>query len=73
MDGICVKPTYPIDGFCQDFGVGRSTAYAEIRAGRLKAFKVGNKTMIAGEDALAWRNRHREAGYRKAPCPTRAA
>lgn len=72
MDQINLRPSYTVDGFCQDFGVGRSTAYAEIRAERLKAFKVGDRTLIAGEDALAWRNRYREAGYRRAAYPAAA-
>ena len=72
MGQLKVLPIYPMDDFCRDFGVGRSTAYAEIRAGRLKAFKVGDKTMVAGEDAMAWRDRHREAGFRKAAYPNAA-
>lgn len=59
MDQIEIRPVYPIDDFCKAFGVRRSKAYAEIRAGRLKAFKVGPRTMVAGEDALAWRGRYR--------------
>jgi excisionase family DNA binding protein len=73
MDQINLRPACTVDRFSEDFGVGRSTIYAEIRAGRLPAFKVGDRTLIAGEDALAWRNRHREAGYHKAPSPKRAA
>lgn len=61
MDQIEIRPVYPIDHFCKDFGVRRSKAYAEIRAGRLRAFKVGPRTMVAGEDALAWRERYRGA------------
>jgi hypothetical protein len=72
MSRVRVRPAYPLKGFCQDFGVGLSTAYAEIRAGRLKAFKVGDRTMVAGEDALAWRDRYREAGYRRAAYPAAA-
>jgi hypothetical protein len=72
MDQINVRPSYTVDAFCQDFGVGKSTAYAEIRAGRLNAFKVGDRTLIAGEDALAWRNGYREAGYRRAAYPAAA-
>ena len=59
MNQIRVRPAYPIDDFCRDFGISRSTAYAEIRARRLKAFKIGDKTMVAGEDALAWRDLYR--------------
>jgi hypothetical protein len=73
MGQISVRPAYTVDAFCGDFGIGRSTFYAEVRAGRLKAFKVGDKTMIAGEDAMAWRERYREAGYRRAAYPAGAA
>jgi hypothetical protein len=52
MDNVSNRPVYPVDDFCRDFGISRSTAYAEIRAGRLRAFKVGDRTMVAGEDAL---------------------
>ena len=72
MDQINLRPAYTVGRFSEDFGVGRSTIYAEIRAGRLKAFKVGDRTLIAGEDALAWRNRYREAGYRRAAHPVAA-
>jgi hypothetical protein len=69
MDGISIRPVYPVDDFCRDFGVSRSTAYTEIRAGRLKVFKIGDRTMVAGEDALAWRERYRAQGYRRAVYP----
>ena len=72
MDQLKVRPVYPVDEFCEDFGVSRTTAYAEIRAGRLRAFKIGERTMVAGEDAMAWRNRHREAGFRRAAYPNAA-
>jgi hypothetical protein len=69
---IQIRPAYTVDGFCRDFGGSRSTAYAEIRAGRLKAFKVGDRTMIAGEDALAWREQYRAQGYHRAAYPNAA-
>jgi hypothetical protein len=72
MDQISIRPAYPIGDFCRDFGIGTSTAYAEIRAGRLKAFKIGDKTMVAGEDALAWREQYRAQGYRRAAYPAAA-
>jgi excisionase family DNA binding protein len=70
MDQLRIRPVYPVDELCEDFGLSRTTVYAEILAGRLKAFKIGRKTMVAGEDALAWRDRHREAGFSKAPYPS---
>jgi hypothetical protein len=54
-----VKPVYTLQDFCRDFGICRSLAYEEIRGRRLRAYKVGASTRIAGEDALAWRESYR--------------
>ena len=54
-----IRPNYPINDFCEQFGFGRSFVYAEIRAGRLNAFKIGPRTCIAGDDAVAWLNSYR--------------
>jgi len=40
--------------FCAWAGIARSTVYKEIANGRLKARKIGGKTIIAREDANAW-------------------
>ena len=56
---VVIKPAYKVPEFCAQFGTGRSIAYEEIKAGRLRTFKVGGRTLIAGEDALAWRELHR--------------
>ena len=53
---VSVQPTYTIQQFSSAFGIGRSKAYLEISSGRLRTFKVGGRTLIAGEDAIAWRN-----------------
>jgi hypothetical protein len=37
---------YPIDDLADAIGIGRSKLYAEIRAGRLKAKKIGSRTII---------------------------
>jgi hypothetical protein len=75
MHQLYIRPVYGPDEFCQDFDIGRSTFYDEIRAGRLKAFKIGRFTKVAGEDAIAWRDQHRAQGYRRTvyPVRTRAA
>lgn len=57
--GVVVRPVYNIPDFCKDFGTSRSVAYEEIKAGRLRVFKNGSATRIAGEDALAWRDAKR--------------
>ena len=59
MTAFQIKPVYTILEFCRDFGIGRSFAYDEIKAGRLRTFKVGAATRIAGEDAMAWRELYR--------------
>jgi hypothetical protein len=40
--------------FCADYGVGRTFTYAEIKAGRLRAVKAGDRTLILQEDSEAW-------------------
>ena len=40
--------------FCADYGVGKTLTYAEIKAGRLRARKVGSKTVILHDDSEAW-------------------
>ena len=43
-----------IAGFCDYASVGRTTAFAEVKAGRLIAHKRGRSTIILIEDADAW-------------------
>jgi excisionase family DNA binding protein len=45
---------YPIDEFASALGVGRSKLYAEIKAGRLKAKKLGSRTLIKATDGQAY-------------------
>jgi hypothetical protein len=40
--------------FCEDYNVGRTTAYQEIKAGRLQARKCGKRTIITEDDAENW-------------------
>jgi prephenate dehydrogenase len=56
---IPVKPSYTVAEFCRDCAICRSRTYEEISAGRLRIFKIGSSTRIAGEDALAWRDMFR--------------
>jgi hypothetical protein len=43
--------------FCKEYGVGRTTTYGEIKAGRLKARKAGRRTIITDDDAEDWLSR----------------
>jgi hypothetical protein len=42
--------------FCSWAGMCPVTAYKEISEGRLKVVKVGRKTMVAAQDAIAYRD-----------------
>jgi excisionase family DNA binding protein len=46
---------YDIRSFCTAHHISRSYVYLEIKAGRLKRFKVGRKTLISREAAEMWR------------------
>ena len=46
---------YTLDEFCRRHGVGRTFAYKEIAAGRLKIRKAGRRTLVLPEDAAEWR------------------
>ncbi|MCF4124955.1 MULTISPECIES: helix-turn-helix domain-containing protein [Methylobacterium] len=43
-----------IEDFCRWAGIGRSLAYKEIEAGRLRIKKVGRRTLITMDAARAW-------------------
>jgi excisionase family DNA binding protein len=40
--------------FSQLYGVGRTKVYDELKSGRLRGRKVGNRTIIARDDAENW-------------------
>lgn len=39
---------------CRSYSIGKTQLYAEIKAGRIKARKLGRRTLIAAADAQAW-------------------
>jgi hypothetical protein len=43
--------------FCVRFNIGRTKAYEEIKAGRLRARKAGRRTIITTDDADEWLSR----------------
>jgi hypothetical protein len=45
---------FDLPSFCHAYKISRSLAYKEIRAGRLKIFKVGTLTRITPEAAREW-------------------
>jgi excisionase family DNA binding protein len=48
------KIALSIPEFCASVGLGRSRAYEEIKAGRLKVLKCGRRTLIAKEAVAEW-------------------
>ncbi|MBL8226028.1 MAG: helix-turn-helix domain-containing protein [Chromatiales bacterium] len=44
-----------VETFAKLHAIGRTTAYYEIKAGRLRAAKVGKRTLITAEAAADWR------------------
>ncbi len=45
---------FTVEEFIEAYRVNRNRVYAEIHAGRLRARKLGRRTMIARADAAAW-------------------
>jgi excisionase family DNA binding protein len=45
---------FSIPEFCRRYGIGRTNAYQEIAAGRLRAVKVGRRTLITQDAAESW-------------------
>jgi excisionase family DNA binding protein len=48
---------FSIEEFCRNFGVGRTKVYEELKLGRLRARKIGRRTIITAEDAGSWLRR----------------
>ena len=46
-----------IDEFCSRYGPGRTKVYQELKSGRLRARKIGTRTVIAEDDAEDWLRR----------------
>jgi excisionase family DNA binding protein len=51
------KPAYSLAEARALAGVGRTTLYKVIRAGELRAIKIGGRTVILADDLLRWLNR----------------
>jgi hypothetical protein len=46
--------SFSADDFAKRHGIGRTTVFSEIKAGRLQARKVGKRTLVTAEDERAW-------------------
>jgi excisionase family DNA binding protein len=52
--GAISKRAFSIPEFCRRYSIGRTHAYEEIAAGRLRAVKAGRRTLITQDVAEAW-------------------
>lgn len=43
-----------VQEFCRTYGIGRTRAYEELKASRLRGRKAGNRTIITVDDAEDW-------------------
>ena len=50
------KEAFAVAEFCDRYGICRDTFYSEVKRGRLRALKLGKKTIVLKSDAEAWRN-----------------
>ena len=53
-EGVPEPTAMTIADFCSRYGIGRTSAYYELKAGRLKAKKCGRRTLIPRTFADEW-------------------
>jgi hypothetical protein len=52
--GVELPAAMDMNRFCRWASVGRTKAYDEIKAGRLRVRKIGSKTVVLLSDAEQW-------------------
>jgi excisionase family DNA binding protein len=45
---------YGVDDFCEAHGIGRTTFYAEVAAGRIRPVKAGRRTLVPASEGQRW-------------------
>jgi excisionase family DNA binding protein len=48
------RKAFAVREFCDQYGICRDTFYSEVKRGRLRALKVGKKTLVLKSDAESW-------------------
>jgi hypothetical protein len=66
MDSTNNRPrgAMSVSDFAAWAGLGRTTAWKEIKEGRLRAVKVSARTIIVTDDAHAWLTSRPAVGFR---------
>ena len=54
MEDTKAPRLYSVKAFLRDYSISRAKLYEEIKRGKIRARKIGRKTVIAREDAEAW-------------------
>jgi excisionase family DNA binding protein len=49
-----IREAFAVREFCARYGICRQTFYEEVKRGRIKAKKLGKKTLILRADAENW-------------------
>jgi excisionase family DNA binding protein len=49
-----IREAFAVREFCARYGICRQTFYDEIKRGRIRARKLGKKTIVMRADADAW-------------------
>jgi hypothetical protein len=50
------QKAFGVREFCERNDICRDTFYAEVRTGRLRARKIGRKTIVTDDDERRWRD-----------------
>lgn len=53
-NSLATPRAFTIESFGAAFALGRTSVFTEIKSGRLKARKIGRRTVILVADAEAW-------------------
>jgi excisionase family DNA binding protein len=48
------REAFAVREFCSLYGICRDTFYSEVKRGRLRALKLGKKTIVLRADAESW-------------------
>jgi excisionase family DNA binding protein len=51
---VSSREAFAVREFCDRYGICRATFYDEVKRGRIKARKLGKKTLVLKSDAEAW-------------------
>jgi excisionase family DNA binding protein len=53
-EDLADREAFAVREFCARYGICRQTFYDEVHRGRLRAVKLGKKTLVLRADADAW-------------------